>query len=91
MCYCLGGLWQLLLLGEGYPVEPVLTVGWFRLARLTTESYQAEKSLDLSLLVLPSCCWQSQGYGKSGGLGFNLLLRERGSALALFLWLCSVF
>lgn len=72
---------QLLLLGEGCPVEPVLSVGWFRLARLTTDSHQGEESLDLSLLVLASFCWQSQGYGKRGALGCDLI--------PSLLWQCS--
>lgn len=49
-------------------MEPVLSVGRFRLARLTTDSHQGEESLDLSLLVLASFCWQSQASGKRGAV-----------------------
>lgn len=71
----------------------MLSVGWFKMARLTTGSRQGEESLDLSLLVLASFCCQSQGYGGGGALGFDLLQWEGGSALAPFLrsvlWLCG--
>lgn len=71
----------------------MLGAGWFKMARLTTGSHQGEESLDLSLLVLASFCWQSQGYGKGDALGFYLFPGEGGSALVVFLrsvlWLCG--
>lgn len=71
----------------------MLSVGWFRLARLTTGSRQGEECLDLSLPGAGFLLLAESGIWKRGALGFDLLQGESRSALALFLrsilWLCG--